>query len=133
MGLFKRKERGFGRQFSLEKFLTTPFRALVGRLGGKDEALGSDASTVSKIFRGIGLVLFFPIWLFVQLVTFIIVSWTTTRSGSAFFWGVLPLLGIGGFAGVLLAAGFLMTLGMTLVTAAIGTGVSARMSFSFVS
>ncbi|MGI9517040.1 MAG: tetratricopeptide repeat protein [Pirellulaceae bacterium] len=108
MGLFKRREdKGFGSHFSLEKFLTAPFRALVSRLSGKDSALGSDATLLSRIFRGIGLVLFFPIWLVIQLATFVIVSWTTTRNGTAFFWGLVPLLVIGAFAGVLLAAGFL--------------------------
>ncbi len=108
MPLFRRRDdHGFGNQFSIGKYIAAPFQFLLSLLGGSDQELGQQVPLHKKIWRGFLFVLWFPFWLLFQFGQFVIMSWTTTRDGGAALYGALPMLGILGVVGILVASNFL--------------------------
>ena len=106
MPLFRRKEKNsFGGGFSPGRFLTAPFRFVLGVLSGSDSELGQQVPLPKQIWRQFTRLIVFPFWLLVQVLKFIVLSWTTTRNGSAAFWGAIPLLLIMAVLAVTFAAG----------------------------
>jgi predicted Zn-dependent protease len=73
-------------------WLSAPFRFIVERAGGDVDELGERPPLGKRIWRLLIQTLFFPFYCIYQLLQFIVLSWTTTRSISAFFWGLMPLL-----------------------------------------
>jgi tetratricopeptide (TPR) repeat protein len=105
---FRRKDKNAfrGGGFSIGRILGAPFRAILGWLSGPDSQLGQNVSLPRRIWTVLVQLVVFPFWLLVQLLKFIVLSWTTTRDGAAAMWGLVPLLLIFLVTGVVFASGF---------------------------
>ncbi len=73
-------------------WLAAPFRALFDLTTGEMDELGNRPPLGNRIWRLTLQVVFFPFYCIAQLLQFIILSWTTTRSLGAFGWGLAPLV-----------------------------------------
>jgi len=104
--VFKRKERhAFQERFSFSRSLTAPFRALFRLLGGSDSELGQHVSLPTRVWRLLIRIVIFPFWFTLQILKFIVLSWTTTRDGNAVLWGIVPMILILAVLGVSFGSG----------------------------
>ncbi len=108
MPLFRRKNRhGFGGGFSPGRVLTAPFRAVLSLLSGPDNELGQHVPLPKQIFRFVLRIIFFPVWLVGQLILFLLMSWSSTRNGSAAMWSLIPFSLMLVVAGVVFGSNFI--------------------------
>ncbi len=87
-----RPDYGFKTRSPFRHWITAPFRYLFNWLGRDEEPLGDHTPWHTRIARAIVQIAWFPIFCVWQVVQFIVLSWTTTRSFSAFLVGATPLL-----------------------------------------
>ncbi len=89
MRFFRRRHTDdFTDRRSIGSWFNAPFRYVFQSLGGPEEELGQSLPWHRRLIRLILAIVWFPFFILLQFVVFIVMSWTTTRNGKAALWGI---------------------------------------------